>query len=409
MNIARALAALLFAAPVATSAQAAPRPNAPAPQGDAYLVGYDQRPDVKAFISEVSGRDGFVPEELTAVFARARYNDTVAGLFTPLAQAQPTPWSDYRARFVEPMRIDAGVRFWQAHAADLERAEKIYGVPPAVIVGILDVESLFGRNTGNFRVLDALTTLAFDYPNKERDRAPFFRKQLEDFLILVRDQSLDILSVRGSYAGAIGMPQFMPESIRRYAVDFDGDGAIDLKNDASDAIGSVANFLASQGWQRGQAITYPVVLGDTHDDLRIDAVLAAGSEPHFSPEDLRDAGFVVPQGLSPDDSFTLVNLPDGEAPTVYRIGTRNFYVLTRYNRSYAYACAVIDLGRAIQARLNTPDSQTPDGRLAPSGSGTSTVLPPTPNLSVPAPESDTASPVLAAPGSNVQSAPASPP
>jgi membrane-bound lytic murein transglycosylase B len=364
----------------------------PPAQGDAYLVGYNQRPEVLAYIDELVAKYGFDADELRNVFAHARYNDTVAGLMGPGPAARAVPWSEYRARFVEPTRIDAGVRFWQAHADDLERAQKIYGVPAQVIVAILDVETLFGRNMGNFRVIDALTTLAFDYPNKDRDRSPFFREQLTDYLLLARDQSQDVLGLRGSYAGAIGMPQFMPGSIRHYAVDFDGDGVIDLKNDASDAIGSVANFLASQGWRRGLPAAFPANLSESgHDEAKLAAFVDAGSEPGLLPRALADAGVILPEGLAPDETVALINLPDGDNPTLYLIGTRNFFVLTRYNRSYAYAESVLELGRAIRLRrfAAAPDVAVPaDSPREPiQAPDAATAMPSPPPAAIPAPPS----------------------
>lgn len=366
------LGILIGTCPVCVAARSPAAGPAPvtAAQGEAFLVGYDQRPDVQAFIDSMVAQYGFVPEELRAVFAHARYNETVAALMGPGPAARPVPWSEYRARFVEPARIDAGVRFWQTHSEDLERAERTYGVPAQIIVAILDIETLFGRNTGNFRVLDALTTLAFDYPNKDRDRSPFFREQLEDFLVMARDDSVDVLALRGSYAGAIGMPQFMPGSIRRFAVDFDGDGTIDLKNSAGDAIGSVANFLASQGWRRGGALVYPATLAaGGHDNSLLEALQDAGSEPHLPPEELRAAGLVLPEGVPSGEPLSLVTLPDGDNPTIYLAGTQNFYVITRYNRSFAYAMAVIELGRAIRGRREAVTSRvlpaTPDSAPAP--------------------------------------------
>lgn len=342
------LATLFEAAPAAP-----PRKTPSSAQAEGYLVGYELRPDVQAFVADMVKKHGFDHDELQRVFAHASYNDTVRGLMTPSALARVVPFSEYRARFVEPSRIEAGVRFWQTHASELVRAEETYGVPAEIIVGILGVETIYGRNTGNFKVLDALTTLAFDYPNKDHDRSPFFRSQLEDFLILARENDLDVASVRGSYAGAIGMPQFMPESILRYAVDFDLDGTIDLSNSAADAIGSVANFLASQGWQRAAPILLALELGaGVHDENAIKSLVDAGVTPHLTASDLRDAGLTVPESLGDDELVDLVNLPDGDNPVLYFAGWQNFYVLTRYNRSYAYAVSVVLLGDAIRARLD---------------------------------------------------------
>lgn len=321
---------------------------------------YEQRPEVIAFIEEMVSKHGFDRDALLTIFSQASHNDTVARLMGPAAATTPTPWSDYEARFIQAERIDAGVLFWQSHVDDITRASQVYGVPPEVIVGILGVETYFGRNTGHFRVLDVLTTLSFDYPDPARDRSAFFRGQLENFLVLARERSDDILQIRGSYAGAIGLPQFMPESILKYAVDFDDDGHIDLSNSASDAIGSVANYLAEHGWASGLPIYYRIQLTNPHPDpLIVDRIVAAGSEPSWTPSDIRQAGFAFIDAVPADKLVSLINFPDGQNPTRYVLGTQNFFVLTRYNRSYAYGMAVVELGVAIAAQLQNAKPAIP--------------------------------------------------
>lgn len=345
--------AAILAAICSSPLLAAGAPPAPPPQGQSFQIGYDQRPEVRQFIDELVARDGFVRAELVDLFAHARYNDSAAALMNPTAASPPPTWSDYRARFVEPGRIDAGARFWRAHAQELERATRVYGVPAEVIVGILGVETLYGRNMGNYRVLDVLTTLAFDYPNKDRDRSPFFRQQLEDYLLMARDEGFDVYSIRGSYAGAIGIAQFMPGSLRHYAVDFDGDGIIDLRNSPADAIGSVANYLAQHGWQRDLPVYYPLARSaDPFDGTRVGAMVARGAEPSIAALELAHTGLSAEKDLPATTRYTLVNLDDGDNPTVYLAGTRNFYVLTRYNRSYYYALAVLELGAAVRDRVD---------------------------------------------------------
>lgn len=331
-------------------ANGAPPDASPATPTDTRA--YEQRPEVVAFVAQMVSKHGFDRDSLLTIFSQANHNDAVARLMGPAAAITPTPWSDYEARFIQDERIDAGVLFWQSHADDIKRATQVYGVPPEVIVGILGVETYFGRNTGNFRVLDVLTTLSFDYPDPARDRSAFFRAQLEDFLVLARERSEDIQEIRGSYAGAIGLPQFMPESILKYAVDFDGDGHIDLSHSASDAIGSVANYLAQHGWASGVPIYYRTQLTNPHPDpLIVDRLVAAGSEPSWTPSDIRQAGFSLIDAVPSDRLVALINFPDGENPTRYVLGTQNFFVLTRYNRSYAYGMAVVELGVAIAAQL----------------------------------------------------------
>ena len=319
---------------------------------------YAERADVLEFVDELAGRHGFRRDELITLFGSVHYSETAARLMAPSATATRRDWSVYRARFVEPVRIAAGVRFWDAYAPLLERAEREFGVPAEIIVGILGVETVFGRNTGSFRVVDALTTLAFDYPNKARDRSPFFRDQLGDLLVLARDTGIDVFGLRGSYAGAVGMPQFMPGSIRRYAVDYDGDGVIDLAGSPADVIGSVANFLARHGWVRDTVAAYPLhavgaSLAGTGSAEKIETLVAAGSEPGVAREVLLDAG-LASNVVLPDTPLALIDLPngidaEGRTLTDYVAGTQNFHVITRYNRSYFYAYSVIELGGTIKA------------------------------------------------------------
>jgi len=358
---------LVTLAPRWVRADSTPDPSADAAADTPVdTSGYEERPDVISFIDEMVAKHGFVRDALLAIFSQASHNDTVARLMGPVAAAAPTPWSAYEARFVEPARIDAGVRFWQANSGDLQRAAQTYGVPPEVLVGILGVETFFGRNTGKFRVLDALTTLAFDYPDPAHDRSAFFREQLENFLVMTRDRSDDVLEIRGSYAGAIGLAQFMPESILKYAVDFDGDGSIDLRNSASDAIGSIANYLAAHGWVSGLPIYYrSQLVAANPDGLIIGRLVAAGSEPSLTPADLRQAGFVFIDDVPADTFVALIDFPDGTNPTRYVLGTRNFFVLTRYNRSYAYVMAVVELGVAIATQLHNTPSDAALGRENP--------------------------------------------
>ena len=348
----------LCASPAASLAKKHPHKKAAASATRDKALGYARRADVLEFVDEMAGRHGFRRDELIMLFGSVHYSDTAARLKAPATSVARRDWSVYRARFVEPVRIAAGLRFWDANAGILERAEREFGVPAEIIVGILGVETVFGRNTGSFRVVDALTTLAFDYPNKERDRSPFFREQLEDVLVLARDTGIDVFGLRGSYAGAVGMPQFMPGSIRNYAVDYDADGVIDLATSPADVIGSVANFLARHGWVRDTIPAYPLHANDTlpagtYSAEKIGMLVAAGSEPGVAREALLDAGLAGDAKL-PDASFALIDLPNGvdaggRAIIDYVAGTQNFHVITRYNRSYFYAMSVIDLGAAIKA------------------------------------------------------------
>src|SRR5512141_2372714 len=216
---------------------------------------YADRADVRAFIAELVSEQGFDAKALRAMFAAARFQpQIVAAMQRPLLE--PPKWYEYAPQFLSPARIDGGVAFWDAHADALERAERVYGVPPEIVVAIIGVETFYGRNTGRHRVLDALCTLAFDYPR----RAPFFRGELKSFLLLCRDLGVPAVKPTGSFAGAIGLPQFMPGSYRNYAVDFDGDGHADLWGSADDTIGSVANFLARHDWAPGQPVLLPAAI-----------------------------------------------------------------------------------------------------------------------------------------------------
>ncbi|MEO8937651.1 MAG: lytic murein transglycosylase B [Burkholderiaceae bacterium] len=316
---------------------------------------YVGRADVTDYVDELVAREGFDRAGLMRLFADVRYSATAARLMTT---SPPTgvlrDWNAYRARFVEPVRLAAGYAFWDANAELLARAEREYGVPAEIIVGILGVETVYGRNTGSFRVVDVLATLAFDYPNRQRDRSAFFRAQLTDVLLMARERGVDPTILRGSYAGAIGMPQFMPGSIRRFAVDFDGDGDIDLVGSPADVIGSVANFLAQHGWVRDlpTQLSLSSTATDPAGSLRIDAMVAAGSVPSLSYAELTSVGLTTSAAVV--EPLALIDLPagvdaSGRPQMLYLAGTQNFHVITRYNRSYFYAYSVIELGSTIKA------------------------------------------------------------
>lgn len=315
--------------------------NAAASPG-ATLGSFAGRPEVEAFVDRLVSEHGFNAEALRRVIGSIDPNPRVLELMDPPPRAGRRSWQDYRRRFVNRARIDAGLRFWFENEAPIARASARYGVPEEIIVGIIGVETIYGRHTGTFPVAASLATLAFDFPR----RADFFRRELEQFLVHARETGIDPLEVRGSYAGAIGLPQFMPSSIRHYAVDFDGNGRIDLAGSTEDAIGSVANFLAVHGWERG---------GPTHvaahlaAGARLAPLIEAGIEPRFDTIELAAHG-VRPAIETPADArFALIDLPNADAATDYALGPRNFYVLTRYNRSSFYAMAVIELGQAVRA------------------------------------------------------------
>lgn len=317
---------------------------------------YQNHPQARAFIDDMVARHGFERAELDAWFSQAVYSATVSRLIMPPSTPGRKSWRAYRSRFIEPIRINAGVRFWQQNRETLRRAEAEFGVPASVIVGIIGVETIYGRDMGTFRVIDSLSTLAFDYPDTpNRDaRTKLFRDQLTDYLIWCRDTKTDVFSVLGSYAGAIGIPQFMPTSLREYAIDYDGDGRIDLRNSATDAIGSVGRFLQLHGWEPGRPVVWRIA-GD--DGSRGIAAAAADGEPWPTRtlNQLTRAGLRVDEPIDTqregETGVLIVDLPTPDQPTEYMIGLRNFYVLTRYNRSFFYALAVYQLGEAVKAAM----------------------------------------------------------
>ena len=302
---------------------------------------YTGREDVSAFISEIAERNRLDPVPIAAALSRASYNQRVVELIKPPVSRTIRSWQRYRSRFIERSRIEAGLRTWSQYERLLRRAEKEYGVPAEIILGILGVETIYGRNTGNFETLSALATLAFDYP----PRAELFRSELEALFLLANEQRRDPASYVGSYAGAIGWPQFLPSSIRRYAVDFDGDGKIDFDSDAADAIGSIANYLHQYGWVPGTPIAVRARLRPGTDPAPL---VHAGIEPTLTPAQLTEAGVRPLAGSSPAENVALIDLETPGADTEYWLGYRNFYVITRYNRSSFYAMSVFQLAQALR-------------------------------------------------------------
>ena len=326
-----AAAALLVA--LAGAGQAASQPPAD----------YAQRSDVRAFISELVDEEGFDARALRRLFAQARYEPKViAAISRPVVS--PPKWYEYAPRFLESARVEAGVAFWRDHVGALERARSEFGVPPEVIVAIIGVETYYGRYTGSYGVFDALTTLAFDYPR----RADFFRGQLKQFLLLAREQGVSPLVPTGSYAGAIGLPQFMPGSIRAYAVDYDADGRVELATDADDAIGSVAHFLLRHGWRAAQPVMTPARVEAANADALAAKLDDGVAPPRALREWLHDGvtGFAFPGDLAPDP-VGLLMLEETDGPS-YWLVFNNWYVLTRYNRSRLYASAVHQLAQALK-------------------------------------------------------------
>ncbi|MES2760215.1 MAG: lytic murein transglycosylase B [Pseudomonadota bacterium] len=333
-----------------------PKPKAVARKVDyeGEQVNFGEWKAVADFEEEMVNKHGFEREALKALIAQVNYIDSAVQLVKPAPPGKPKNWQAYRDRFIEPIRIGAGVEFWANNADALARAEAQYGVPAEIIVGIIGVETVYGRNTGRFRVMDVLTTLAFAYPetpNREA-RMRFFRGELENTLLLARKSNMDPLTLVGSFAGAVGLPQFMPGSILAWGVDFDGDGQIDLRNSPVDAIGSVANFLVQHGWKAGQAgaIAYPAEVAPAR---AWESFIGQGLQAKFSAEELAAAGAVSSAALPAGMLFGLIDLQNGAEATEYWLATDNFFAITQYNRSYFYAMSVVELGRAVRAARGT--------------------------------------------------------
>jgi membrane-bound lytic murein transglycosylase B len=310
-------------------------------------------PDVAIWAQDTARRLQLDADWVQKTIAQAQRLPLVEKLVLPPASPVAKDWGAYRARFIEPVRIQAGLRFWTKHQATLARAEREYGVPASIIVGIIGVETLYGQNTGNFRVLDALGTLAFHFPPahpRAAERQAFFRGELEQFLLLTFRSGADPLAVRGSYAGALGLPQFMPSSWAKFAVDFDGDGRIDLFGSPADAIGSVANYFKAFQWRPGMPTHYPVTLTPGQTDM--DSLMAPDILPTFSVASFVAKGAALEgTALSHTGPLALIELRNGPDAPSYVAGTENFYAITRYNWSSYYAMAVIELGQTVAREL----------------------------------------------------------
>ena len=311
----------------------------------AGAIELDQYPEIRAFIDELVDQHGFARDKLERTFRQTRFRQEIIDSIERPKEA--LPYHQYRELFVTTQNRNRGQRFWRKHAETLRHAEQTYGVAPEVIVGILGVETSYGRNKGRYPVMDALTTLTVAYP----PRAAFFKRELAEYLLLTRELDINPLKIKGSYAGALGIAQFIPSSYRQYAVDFNGDGKRDLIGSPADAIGSVANFLRRHGWTPHAPVA---------SDARVEGTLYTwveklGIRPILSVRDLGN------YGIHPAVAVTSPTV-DGTAPTtaalvtvegrvgpIYRLAYNNFYVITRYNRSSRYAMAVYELSQEIRA------------------------------------------------------------
>jgi membrane-bound lytic murein transglycosylase B len=355
---ARAQADAATSAPTASHAKAKPKAarkhrkaKAAARDDDAPdSFVYGRRDDVLAFAAQVAEDRGLDREWVEGQLSRARYQPAVAKAIMPAPAGTAKNWAAYRDRFIEPRRVAAGVQWWQAHAATLDDAQQRYGVPPELVAGIVGVESYYGRMTGNFRVLDSLATLAFDFPTGRSDRSAFYRSELRAYLVWCALEGREADSVRGSFAGAIGWPQFMPSSLLKYAVDYDHDGHVDLAAGGDDVIGSIASYMATFGWQRDLPIYFdvqPPADADTRARL-----VAVDIVPRLDVAELLEAGAQLPREARDfPGKLGFVELQNGDAPPTYVAGTSNFYVVTRYNWSSYYAMAVIELGAALKREM----------------------------------------------------------
>ena len=302
------------------------------------------RPEVRDYLTATAREHGFDEAELVNLFTRVQPKPNILAIFDRPSTGRPG--HAFRADFVNARRISTGAAFWREHEKELTDISKAYQVDPAVIVAILDVETLFGKNTGSFRVLDVLATTAFDYPR----RADFFRKELTEFLLLARGEKADPLSFKGSYAGAMGWPQFMPSSFRAFAVDWNSDGHHDIWNTPVDAMASVASYLALHGWQGNTDAMVPVnVSGD-----QIDELIADKFNLHYSVAELMAKGVAPLRELETTQPAVLYSLEVAPGQMNYFLGFKNFYAITRYNKSTLYATAVLELAEAIREAKDRP-------------------------------------------------------
>lgn len=298
-------------------------------------------PRLQVLIDKLHQKHGFARGQLQQLFEQAEIKPKILEIMTRPGEARP--WPEYRQLFVTVPHANRGRRFWDQHRATLERAEEVYGVDPAVIVAIIGIESQYGRNAGRIRTLDALTTLGLEYPR----RGAFFRSELLNFVLLTREQQLDPLSIKGSYAGAIGAAQFIPSSYRRYAVDFDGDGRADLMHSRADAIGSIAHYFSQHGWKRGEPVaTAAHVEGSLYPWLK-----DLDTKPVLTLDQLRHYGISAVTEDRPGELRAALISFDGENGPIYRLVHDNFFVITRYNNNFKYSMAVFELSEMIRERF----------------------------------------------------------
>lgn len=303
----------------------------------AVAEGFDEAAEIEPFVRSMAARHPADAERARHLLREAVVQQRVLDAITRPAEAKP--WRDYRTIFLGPDRARGGVEFWREHRADLDRAEREFGVPAAIVVAIIGVETFYGSRAGSLRVLDSLATLAFRYPRRSR----FFSSELEHFLLLVEEEGLDPLGVKGSYAGAMGIPQFISSSYRNYAIDFDGDARRDLLASTGDAIGSVARYLERHGWRPGEAVAFPAVV----EPRKRPGLLEGGLKPHTALSDLEGVAIHGEWGPFAERAAALIEL-EGAEGVEHWVVLDNFYAITRYNHSKLYAMAVYQLSEWIR-------------------------------------------------------------
>ena len=293
--------------------------------------------NIQNFIKQMNKEHQFDHKDLSSLLKQARHHESIIEAISRPAESKP--WYDYRPIFLTRDRLQGGVKFWKSNATTLSKAKLTYGVPEEIITAIIGVETRYGKHKGRFPVIDALATLAFAYP----PRSKFFTSELEHYLLMTREEKLDPLKQLGSYAGAMGMPQFISSSFRRYAVDFDGDGKRNLWTNTDDAIGSVANYFKMHRWKPGQPITSKVRV----HGKRFKKLLKNGLKPKFTKQELMDNGVILPDGLPDNLKGALIEFETKNGPE-YWVGWHNFYVISRYNHSALYSMAVFQLSEQIR-------------------------------------------------------------
>lgn len=314
---------------------------------DIIRVNFADKEAATAMAQRLQEKEGIAVADTMALLGQAELLPKVIQAVRPPKTKGVRNWDSYRSRFVEPFRIRKGIEFWEENQETLKQAEAMYGVPQEVIVAIIGVETIYGRHIGDYRVLDSLATLAFAYPQGQKDRSGFFLSELEAFIALCNKTHLDALEVKGSYAGAIGLGQFMPSSWSNFAVDGDADGIVDLFHSRKDAIFSVANFLKVHGWEKGKTTRVPVQF--EHSD-NLAELLAPDIVPTFTPAEMQQKGLKLDGDTLPDEKLALIELVRGDSKSAYVVGGKNFFVVTRYNRSSFYANAVLELSEALALR-----------------------------------------------------------